>query len=148
MTETLAESQKIKRQTVILLVTIAVVASSAFVGAYYLGLLNANHTPTTVHFTISMTNLGFNDSRDHSAPWPIMNVVRGQSVTISVENNDTVEPHGFVISHYFDAGIKLGPGESHNVVFVASQAGSFLVYCNILCSIHQYMLNGQLNVNP
>jgi heme/copper-type cytochrome/quinol oxidase subunit 2 len=73
--------------------------------------------------------------------------LKGQSVTIRVENNDTVEPHGFVITHYFDAGVKLGPGEFHDVIFVASQTGSFLVYCNILCSVHQSMLNGQLNVN-
>ncbi len=77
-----------------------------------------------------------------------MNVVVGQSVTILVENNDTVESHGFVITHYFDAGVKLRPGEWHNVGFVANQTGSFIIYCTIVCSIHQFMLDGQLNVSP
>jgi len=136
-----------KWRTMLLIGTIVVVASGALLGAYYLGYFNTNNAPTSARFTITMTNQGFNNSRTHSSPWPIMNVVRGQSVTIHVENNDTVEPHGFVISHYFDAGIKLGPGESHDVVFVANQTGSFLVYCNILCSVHQSMLSGQLNVS-
>ena len=141
-------SRKIERwRTIILLVTIVLAAASALFGVSYLGFFKTNQAPTSAHFTITMTNQGFNDSKTHSSPWPIMNVVKGQSVTIRVENNDTVEPHGFVINHYFDAGVKLGPGESHDVVFVASQTGSFLVYCNILCSVHQYMLNGQLNVN-
>ena len=122
-------------------------AVGALFGAYYFGLFTTNHNPTSVHYTITMTNQGFNGSRTQPTPWPVMNVLQGQSVTIRVENNDTVESHGFVISHYFDAGVKLRPGEFHDVVFVANQTGSFLVYCNIVCSIHQYMLNGQLNVN-
>jgi heme/copper-type cytochrome/quinol oxidase subunit 2 len=131
-----------------LLGTIIVATGGALIGAYYLGFFKTTHPQTSAHFTITMTNQGFNGSKTQPSPWPIMNVLKGQSVTIHVENNDTVEPHGFVISHYFDAGVKLGPGESHDVVFVANQTGSFLVYCNILCSVHQSMLNGQLNVNP
>lgn len=148
MSETEIGSRQAKRWRPMILLGIIVVSTiGVLFGAYYFGLFNTGHVPTSVHFTITMTNQGFNDSRTHSSPWPIMNVAIGQSVTIHVENNDTVESHGFVITHYFDAGVKLRPGESHDVVFVATQTGSFLVYCNIVCSIHQYMLNGQLNVN-
>ncbi|TMI09378.1 hypothetical protein E6H34_01120 [Candidatus Bathyarchaeota archaeon] len=135
-------------RTILLLVTIVVAAGGTVFGAYYLGFLKTTQTLSSAHFTITMTNQGFNGSKTQPSPWPIMNVVKGQSVTIHVENNDTVEPHGFVISHYFNAGVKLGPGEAHDVVFVANQTGSFVVYCNIFCSVHQSMLNGQLNVNP
>lgn len=134
-------------KSILILGVIVAGAASALFGAYYFGLFNTNHNSTSVQFTITMTNQGFNGSRIQPTPWPIMNVLQGQSVTIRVENNDTVESHGFVISHYFDAGVKLRPGEFHDIVFVANQTGSFVIYCNIVCSIHQYMLNGQLNVN-
>ena len=37
-------------------------------------------------------------------PWPVMTVRQAQTVTIHVENKDPVEPHGFTVAHYFDAG--------------------------------------------
>jgi tellurite resistance-related uncharacterized protein len=130
-----------------LLVTIIVASAGALLGAYYLGLFKTRSVPPSVHFTITESNQGFNDSATHGIPWPIMNVVQGQSVTILVENNDTVSPHGFAITRYFPAGIQLRPGEWHNVTFVADQTGEFLVYCTIVCPVHQLMQNGQLKVS-
>src|SRR2546422_731368 len=78
-------SRKIERwRTIILLVTIVLAAASALFSVSYLGLFKTNQAPTSAHFTITMTNQGFNDSKTHSSPWPIMNVVKGQSVTIRV----------------------------------------------------------------
>jgi heme/copper-type cytochrome/quinol oxidase subunit 2 len=94
-------------------------------------------------------NVGFNGSKHHPAPWPVMNVTLGQNVIIHVVNNDTVEAHGFQVIHYFDTGILggLAPGKCYDVKFTANQEGSFLVQCNIGCSIHNFMQNGKLNVN-
>ncbi len=103
-------------------------------------------TPTATSFNIIITSQGFNNSKTHTDPWPCLKVVKGQTISIHIENQDPTEPHGFAITHYLDSGIKLGPGQSDNISFTANQAGTFLVYCNILCTIHLYMLSGQLNV--
>jgi len=93
-------------------------------------------------------NIGFNGSKFHSGFWPIMNVTVGTNVIIHVVNNDTVEPHGFAITTYFNKGLILRPGECSDVMFNASQLGSFRVYCFIECSIHVLMQSGEVNVNP
>jgi FtsP/CotA-like multicopper oxidase with cupredoxin domain len=110
--------------------------------------------PGTAVFTIVMAdegmNIGFNGSYYHSAPWPVMNVTLGENVIIHVFNNDTVEAHGFQISHYFDQGLGqsgLAPGKCYDVRFVATTLGSFQVFCNIFCTIHLSMQYGRLNVN-
>jgi len=103
-------------------------------------------------FTLVMANegfnVGFNGSKYHPEPWPVMNVSLGQNVVIHVVNNDTSQAHGLSISHYFDGGLTLSPGECSDVRFVASQLGSFNVFCNIFCTIHIFMQSGRLNVNP
>jgi heme/copper-type cytochrome/quinol oxidase subunit 2 len=103
-------------------------------------------------FTVVMANegfnVGFNSSKYHASPWPVMNVSLGQNVVIHVVNNDTSQAHGLAITHYFDSGLTLSPGECSDVKFVANQPGSFNVFCNIFCTIHIFMQNGRLNVNP
>lgn len=93
-------------------------------------------------------NVGFNGSRFHAFPWPVMNVSQGQNVVIHVVNNDTAQAHGFSIRHFLDSGIIVNPGQCHDVRFTASSTGSFTVFCQIFCTIHfPWMQNGQLNVN-
>ena len=103
-------------------------------------------------FTVVMANegfnVGFNSSKYHPSPWPVMNVSLGQNVVIHVWNNDTSQAHGFTIAHYFDSGLTLSPGNCFDVRFVANQLGSFNVFCQIFCTIHLFMQNGRLNVNP
>ncbi len=77
-------------------------------------------------------------------PLPIMNVSRGQTVTIHAWNNSTVA-HSFAIDHYFVQGAVLQPGQSCDLTFSASQAGSFLVYGNEPDPTFEL---AQLNVNP
>lgn len=96
------------------------------------------------HFTLLISNQGFNDSRN-SVSCPSLTVTREQSVTIHVVNND-VELHGFVITHYLGGGIMVGAGQSADITFVADQSGSFSFYCNVGCGAHHYLLNGRLNV--
>ncbi len=149
---------KLGRPLVIAMVLLAV-AVGTVVTAYSLHLFNLGNqsgascpsSPTTssspAYFTLIMSNQGFNSSRTYTGPCPILNVAKGQSVTIHLRNDDPVEAHGFAITHYLDSGIELRPGQSNDITFTATQAGSFLVYCNILCSVHNYMQNGRLNVS-
>ena len=136
---------KVSRKMIIATGLVIVAAGGTIAAAYALHLFNLG-IPTP-NFTIIMTNQGFNGSRAHTSdPWPVMNVLRGQVATIHLENMDTTESHGFAITHYLDSGVQLRPGQSFDVVFTASQSGTFLVYCNIICTIHTYMQNGRLNV--
>ncbi len=92
---------------------------------------------------------GFNDSKLHGAPtssWPIINVTQGSTVTILVCNADNVA-HGFQVNNYFDSNIEsVGPGQVVKVSFVANRAGTFGIYCSILCPPHIFMQSGALRV--
>ena len=102
-------------------------------------------------FLIVASLQGFNDSIDHGVPannWPVMTAKLGQNVTIVVCNADPTQAHGFQVDHYYDNSlISIAPGQVLRVSFIASQAGSFRVYCQILCSVHWAMQNGQLIVS-
>jgi FtsP/CotA-like multicopper oxidase with cupredoxin domain len=86
--------------------------------------------------------------------WPVMKVRLGQVVSIHVINCATSESHGFQISYYDDIQqnghnnlVAVPPGQSYDVTFTATKAGTFRVYCGILCSIHPLMQNGELIVS-
>jgi len=92
---------------------------------------------------------GFNDSIGHGAPahpWPVVQVEKGQVVRFLVCNLDPTQAHGFAVTHYFDAGVPIMPGEAYKIVFTATDAGTFTIYCNIFCTIHIYM-RGELIVS-
>ena len=142
-------SSTVSRRTILATLLVAVAVAGGFVGVTYalpyfqicLG------TPSSVHFTIIMTSQGFNGSKSHTTdPWPVLNVGRCQKVFVHLENQDTTEDHGFAVSHYLDSGVRVRPGQTDDVTFNANRPGSFLVYCNILCTIHFSMQNGRLNV--
>jgi FtsP/CotA-like multicopper oxidase with cupredoxin domain len=102
-------------------------------------------------FLIIQSNDGYNDSISQGAglskPWPVLTANEGQVVNIVVCNVD-VQAHGFQISNYVDSSINVvEPGQIYRVSFVASQSGSFLIYCAIPCSIHFFMQFGQLRVS-
>ncbi len=151
------------RRASLVAATLIIVVAGFFVAGYSFHLFGSQSSDcwtrpqsasNTAIFTIVMANegvnVGFNGSEYHPAPWPVMNVRLGQNVIIHVINNDTVQAHGFQVIHYFDSGILggLAPGKCYDVQFTANQLGSFLVQCNIGCSIHPLMQNGRLNVNP
>jgi hypothetical protein len=92
---------------------------------------------------------GFNDSIGHGAPahpWPVVHVEKGQEVSFLVCNLDQTQAHGFAITYYFDAGVPIMPGGAYRIVFTATKAGTFTIYCNIFCTIHIFM-RGQLIVS-
>jgi len=102
-------------------------------------------------FLIIASELGYNNSIGQGAPakaWPIITVKNGTAVTIVVCNTDG-QAHGFQINHYFDSSIEtVLPGHVITVPFVANKVGTFQIYCSIFCTIHRYMLSGQLIVTP
>lgn len=157
-----AKGSRKKRFRLVLVMVLVVVAGSGFFAAAYtfhlLGLgapscgSHPTNAPNSAYFVVVMDNegmnVGFNGSRYHSSPWPMMNVTLGESVTIHVVNVDSVEAHGFAIARYFPPSLILRPGECTDVTFTADKLGPFQVYCWINCSIHFFMQNGVLNVNP
>ncbi len=131
-------------------IALAGVVVLALIGltTFYLIGGSAGNTTTSsnrVHFTIYMSERGFNDSSKYIGSWPIMRVTQGQTVTIRVINAEGVEAHGFEIDHYF-TGISLRPNQLYDVTFVADQTGTFRVFCNIFCAVHSFMQNGELVV--
>ena len=138
---------KVGRRTAIFLGLAVVLAVTILGTSYSFSNLQAcQETPASISFTIIMTNEGFNGSKTHTDPWPVLNVGRCDRVTVHIENQDLAEPHGFAITHYLDSGVKVLPGQTVDVSFNAIRAGTFTVYCNLVCSIHTIMLNGRLNV--
>ncbi len=122
-----------------------------------------NSTNSTVYITIFEADrglmAGMNGSRYKSVGtnWPVVTVEKGQTVVIHLENlaNESSEPHGFAIDHYFDspngqsgvAGVELYSGQSYTFRFVVSQTGTFRMYCSVFCTIHPFMEYGRLIVN-
>ena len=148
-------------KSVLAVLLIVIVLAGFFTTAYTFHLFGlgtiscASHptnAPNSAYFVVVMAdegmNIGFNGSKFHSGFWPIMNVTVGTNVIIHVVNNDTVEPHGFAITSYFNKGLILRPGECSDVTFNASRQGSYRFYCWINCSIHVLMQSGEINVNP
>ena len=93
---------------------------------------------------------GFNGSISHGAPvtpWPVIRVQEGDVVRILVCNEDTTQPHCFAVSTYFPTGVAIAPGEAYRIVFTATVPGTFVIYCNIFCTVHVFMV-AQLIVQP
>jgi len=92
---------------------------------------------------------GFNNSVGHGAPlhpWPLVHVHKGEMVHFIVCNHDQTQPHGFAIQYYLDAGVAMAPNDAYQIVFQATEIGTFDIYCNIFCTIHVFM-RGQLIVS-
>ena len=107
-----------------------------------------------LHFTIIESDppdplAGINGSyyKPLTTQWPIIRVHQGDTVIITVINNNSREIHGFAIVHYDDKGFSLAPGQQHTISFVANEVGTFRMYCNVFCAIHPYMQNGELIVS-
>jgi len=103
-------------------------------------------------FLIITSQYGYNDSVLEGAgpakAWPVVAVNQGQTVKITVCNIDRIESHGFQVGSYYDKTIvSIAPGQVVSVSFVASQAGTFPIYCAIFCAIHLFMEYGQLRVS-
>ncbi len=146
----------------VLVGVVAVLALASATGYYWYSLTLPPPEPVTTlgsscvrpagYFLIIADMNGFNNSvaylRSHpNEPWPVINVHRGDRVNILVCNLDDYSPHGFAVGHYFDQGAALMPHESFRISFVADVAGTFAIYCTIICPVHEYMQSGQLVVS-
>lgn len=92
---------------------------------------------------------GFNDSIAHGAPlnpWPVVHVRLGDYVRLVVCNVDRTQAHGFAVQTYFDTGVALAPGVAFRIEFQATIPGSFVIYCQIFCTVHAFMV-GRLDVS-
>jgi flagellar basal body-associated protein FliL len=92
---------------------------------------------------------GFNDSIAHGAPlnpWPVVHVHLGDFVRFVVCNQDQTQAHAFAIQTYFDSGVVLAPGDAFRIEFKATFPGTFVIYCNIFCTVHAFMV-GRLIVS-
>lgn len=101
-------------------------------------------------FLIVASSMGYNDSIAHGAPvktWPVIDVTQGSDVEIAVCNTYS-QTVGFQVTHYLSKDIEaIQPGQVLNVSFLASQAGSFDIYCAVFNPIHIYLQGGELNVS-
>ena len=131
------------------LAAIVVMAVLGLATLYFFRGSLGNTTPSTnpIHFTIYISERGFNGSADRTGSWPVMRVTQGQTVTIRINSSESVEAHGFAVEHYSTRGISLSPNQSYDLTFAAQQTGTFRVYCNIFCGVHSLMQNGQLVVS-
>jgi len=141
---------------ILLIVSLVLLASEAFnpVGklpgappAVIVSKSTCNRPPGFVLIIADLS--GFNDSVGHGAPlhpWPVVHVQRGEMVRFVVCNHDETQPHGFAIRYYLDAGIAMAPNDAYQIVFQATEIGTFDIYCNIFCTIHVFM-RGQLIVS-
>jgi heme/copper-type cytochrome/quinol oxidase subunit 2 len=140
---------------VAVIVLIATVGVGSIVGFWYAGSVKPSSNGHALYFTIIESDppdplAGMNGSyyKPLTAQWPVIQVHQGDTVIITVINNDSREVHGFAIVHYDNRGFSLAPGQRHVVSFVADEVGSFRIYCNVFCAIHPYMQNGVLIVGP
>jgi len=108
---------------------------------------SCNGVPSAnLSFTIIASETGYNDSVDHQGQWPVMNVSRCDTVTITIVNKDT-QPHGFAVDYYEAKGVEISGGQSTVVQFTVAKPGQFHVYCSIFCTVHYAMLRGLLTVS-
>jgi FtsP/CotA-like multicopper oxidase with cupredoxin domain len=154
VTETL---QSISRKTwiaSIVMITVTAVLVVLIVSNVFL--LNSSapavkSSSKTVYYTIVLADKGpsegMNGSAFHlSSVWPSITVQEGETVVINLVNENSSEPHGFSIFHYFNQGVALEPGGTYTVKFVANDPGTFLITCPIFCTIHPLMDHGEFIV--
>jgi FtsP/CotA-like multicopper oxidase with cupredoxin domain len=144
--------------TVVLAVVVALGIAAAMGTALYLSEFHGGTTTSggkVQDFQIIASIDGFNGSAlppcaVNGVPQiacPVLHVSKGAFVNITVKNTDK-QAHGFQVTHYFDNTIEvIAPGQSLNVSFVANEAGTFKIYCDIPCSIHWAMQSGELVVS-
>jgi len=130
-------------------VIVVVVAAAA--GAVLLTYHGGTTPPARVQdVLIIASSTGFNDSADHGVPqnpWPVIHTTLGTTLNITVVNEDH-QSHGFQVAHYYVNSIVAIPaGQTLHVTFLANQAGTFQIYCEIPCTIHWAMQSGELIVS-
>ena len=93
--------------------------------------------PVTRHITLRADRFAY-------AP-AVLRVNRGDRVILTLQAGDVV--HGFSLDGY-GINVRVEPGRSQTVEFVAERAGKFRYRCSVSCgSLHPFM-TGELVVGP
>lgn len=75
----------------------------------------------------------------------VITVNPGDTVTMELVSRDVV--HGLYVDGY-GVSVQADPGQTRTLTFVANQAGSFRIRCNVTCGAMHPFMTGRLNVGP
>jgi heme/copper-type cytochrome/quinol oxidase subunit 2 len=93
--------------------------------------------PTTREITVKAEQFAFDPS--------VLRVNRGDRVVLNLEATDVV--HGLYLDDY-DIDVRVEPGVTQRIEFVADQPGKFRYRCSVGCgTLHPFMI-GELVVRP
>jgi plastocyanin len=96
-----------------------------------------NSTPVTHELSMAATQFAFDP--------PVLRVRQGDRIRLSLQAGDVV--HGFYLDGH-DIAVRVEPGISQQVEFVAEQVGKFRYRCSVSCgTLHPFMI-GELVVGP
>lgn len=93
--------------------------------------------PTTREVTVEARQFAFEP--------PVLRVNRGDRVRLVVRATDVV--HGFLVDGY-GREVRVEPGISQQVDFVAERAGKFRYRCSVTCGTLHPFMTGDLIVSP
>jgi heme/copper-type cytochrome/quinol oxidase subunit 2 len=94
-------------------------------------------TPVTREVSLDMEQFAFDP--------PVLRVNRGDRVILNLQAADVV--HGLYLDGY-GINVRVEPGVSQQVVFVADRTGKFRYRCSVACgTLHPFMI-GELVVSP
>ena len=97
----------------------------------------SSNTPMTHEVTLKAEQFAFDP--------PVLHVNQGDRVTLAVQATDVV--HGVYLDDY-GIDVRVEPGISQKVKFIADRTGKFRYRCSVACgSLHPFMI-GELVVSP
>ena len=96
-----------------------------------------NSTPVTHELSMTADQFSFDP--------PVLRVKQGDRIRLTLQAADVV--HGFYLDGH-DIAVRVEPGISRQVEFVADQVGKFRYRCSVSCgTLHPFMI-GELVVGP
>ena len=96
-----------------------------------------NSTPATHELLMTADQFSFDP--------PVLRVKQGDRIRLTLQAADVV--HGFYLDGH-DIAVRVEPGISRQVEFVADQVGQFRYRCSVSCgTLHPFMI-GELVVGP
>jgi heme/copper-type cytochrome/quinol oxidase subunit 2 len=90
----------------------------------------SSHTPADHNVTLLAEQFAFDP--------PVLRVNQGDRVTLAIQATDVV--HGVYLDDY-DVDVRVEPGVSQKVEFIADRAGKFRYRCSVACgTLHPFMI--------
>lgn len=137
-----------KNRDLLLGVLVLTLAGAVAVAASVIGIPQspcANNRGIIRAFTITADLNGYNNTKSQGGEGPLLTVQTCDTVVVNFANRD-IQSHGLAIDFYAVNGLEAQGGDTVRVQFLAYKAGDFRVFCNTLCSIHNYMQHAGLTV--